>query len=956
MLIFECSAGLSRCQRTLAKSLNEFNFECIGSTQTDDEQVIAASLKQFSKLISAIEDERDNMLDRAHDQIVVPLEGFRKDAIGSVKEKKKQHDKKTAKFCTAQEKILSLSSKKPETVVVEADAALDMLKREYIHESLNYVLKIQEVQERIKFEFVEILLGFMSGWLVFYHLGHEVAEDAKEYMTDLQHKVQKTREGYTEFREIAKELKSKYMHFQLKPESEFTNQGYLYLMEKKAFTATWQKYYCTYKKENKQFTMLQYNQQIPGRIQSTPEKLTLASCIRCISDFEKRFCFDLTFDQKPTIVYTFQALSEKDRKVWLDAMDGKEPVYLTPGKSTNTVQEDEYILDEVGFAFVKKCIETLEKRGLEEEGLYRVSGVGTKINKLLQLGLDGKKTESERLTVFTEEQHLDVLESKTIASALKQYLRKLKEPLMTYRYFNGFLAAAKQEQHIQRISDVHALTHRLPKNHFEMLDIIVQHLKKVASKSHKNKMSIFNLGVVFGPTLLKASEDSLAAVLEIKFNNLVIEILIENYELIFKNQPGKSSDYVSRNSSLSPPFQRSSNYNYRESSAVGEQRSHYPQPIRVVAKSNYTDPIMSSSLQSIPNGVSLYHSTTSTTGSSNINQHGNRNHRFQGGNSQQSTPPSYSLYETKSSTNINQKSLSPIMRGGDASLSSRELSSVTNYLKSASPPTTLNNNSYQNAIYVQKQQFYNNVNKFARDNAPSATTNLSRSGGLLDSSYGTVTNQPLSQQLHNKSVHHNILTSSDTNLSKLFDRVHSSDESVCSSSSRDLNLISQQQQQQQQSQQNQQSQHHYPLYGTTRELNKSISGSNKQLNIWSDFPRQPQSQTQQPQTQPVPPQKIYNDVISTSHSNNNGSGHIPKKQERGHKDKDEIVKAKPYNIQQNCRVRTLYACLAENEGELSFEPNQIIINVCRSNEPGWLHGTLNGKSGLIPENYCEFLN
>jgi hypothetical protein len=66
-----------------------------------------------------------------------------------------------------------------------------MLKRDYMHESLNYVLKIQDVQERIKFEFVEILLGFMSGWLVFYHLGHEVAEDAKDYMTDLQHKVQK---------------------------------------------------------------------------------------------------------------------------------------------------------------------------------------------------------------------------------------------------------------------------------------------------------------------------------------------------------------------------------------------------------------------------------------------------------------------------------------------------------------------------------------------------------------------------------------------------------------------------------------------------------------------------------------------------------------------------------------------------------------------------------------------
>uniref|UniRef100_A0A182ICK5 Uncharacterized protein n=1 Tax=Anopheles arabiensis TaxID=7173 RepID=A0A182ICK5_ANOAR len=45
----------------------------------------------------------------------------------------------------------------------------------------------------------------------------------------------------------------------------------------------------------------------------------------------------------------------------------------------------------------------------------------------------------------------------------------------------------------------------------------------------------------------------------------------------------------------------------------------------------------------------------------------------------------------------------------------------------------------------------------------------------------------------------------------------------------------------------------------------------------------------------------------------------------------------------------------QNDGELSFEPNQIITNVRRSNEPGWLEGILNGKSGLIPENYVEIL-
>ena len=40
----------------------DFKFECIGSRQTDDELVIAGSLKEFGKLIAAIEDEKDRMV------------------------------------------------------------------------------------------------------------------------------------------------------------------------------------------------------------------------------------------------------------------------------------------------------------------------------------------------------------------------------------------------------------------------------------------------------------------------------------------------------------------------------------------------------------------------------------------------------------------------------------------------------------------------------------------------------------------------------------------------------------------------------------------------------------------------------------------------------------------------------------------------------------------------------
>lgn len=71
--------------------------------------------------------------------------------------------------------------------------------------------------------------------------------------------------------------------------------------------------------------MLPYNQ-ISGRTEAPPENLTLVQCTRRSSDFEKRFCFDLTFEQKPGQLFTFQALSEDDRKTWLNAMDGKEPV------------------------------------------------------------------------------------------------------------------------------------------------------------------------------------------------------------------------------------------------------------------------------------------------------------------------------------------------------------------------------------------------------------------------------------------------------------------------------------------------------------------------------------------------------------------------------------------------------------------------------------------------------
>lgn len=50
-------------------------------------------------------------------------------------------------------------------------------------------------------------------------------------------------------------------------------------------------------------------------------------------------------------------------------------------------------------------------------------------------------------------------------------------------------------------------------------------------------MTVSNLGVCFGPTLLRPEEETVASILDLKFYNIVVEILIDNYQRIFFSEP-----------------------------------------------------------------------------------------------------------------------------------------------------------------------------------------------------------------------------------------------------------------------------------------------------------------------------------------------------------------------------------------------------------------------------------
>lgn len=54
----------------------------------------------------------------------------------------------------------------------------------------------------------------------------------------------------------------------------------------------------------------------------------------------------------------------------------------------------------------------------------------------------------------------------------------------------------------------------------------------VCSHSEDNRMTPSNMAVVFGPTLMRAKEETVAAMLDIKFQNIVVEILIEEHKKV----------------------------------------------------------------------------------------------------------------------------------------------------------------------------------------------------------------------------------------------------------------------------------------------------------------------------------------------------------------------------------------------------------------------------------------
>ncbi|KAJ1341638.1 hypothetical protein BSLG_003750 [Batrachochytrium salamandrivorans] len=122
-----------------------------------------------------------------------------------------------------------------------------------------------------------------------------------------------------------------------------------------------------------------------------------------------------------------------------------------------------------------------------------------------------------------------------LTGALKLFFRELPEPLLPRHIYHQLIDAAKIGDDRMRLIQIHELVNTLEDAHYATLKCLAGHLWRVQSDSSVNKMSIGNLGIVWGPTLMD-SPDSGADASDLKYQSKAIETIVANFDHIFDTE------------------------------------------------------------------------------------------------------------------------------------------------------------------------------------------------------------------------------------------------------------------------------------------------------------------------------------------------------------------------------------------------------------------------------------
>ncbi|XP_045543388.1 unconventional myosin-IXb isoform X1 [Salmo salar] len=162
-------------------------------------------------------------------------------------------------------------------------------------------------------------------------------------------------------------------------------------------------------------------------------------------------------------------------------------------------------------------LEHVEMNGLYTEGIYRKSGSANRMKELHQL------METDPHAVCLEDYPIH-----TVTGLVKQWLRELPDPLMTFIHYNDFLRAVEHPEKQEQLHAIYKVLEQLPSACFNTLERLVFHLVRVSKEESHNRMSPNSLAIVFAPCILRCpdSADPLMSMRDVAKTTTCVEMLI----------------------------------------------------------------------------------------------------------------------------------------------------------------------------------------------------------------------------------------------------------------------------------------------------------------------------------------------------------------------------------------------------------------------------------------------
>ncbi|KAI7859913.1 hypothetical protein BDC45DRAFT_495288 [Circinella umbellata] len=172
---------------------------------------------------------------------------------------------------------------------------------------------------------------------------------------------------------------------------------------------------------------------------------------------------------------------------------------------------------------VEQCIDAVEARGMDYEGIYRKSG-GAAQMRTIQLAFERDLP----LDLDDDEEFNDIC---AVTSVLKHYFRKLPNPLLTFELYSKWIEVGTMDP-ASKHNAVIAILEQLPKANYDTLKVLICHLHRVHEQSSENLMTTRNLAVVFAPTLMR-DHDATRDLLDMSYKKATLEYLINQAMQLF---------------------------------------------------------------------------------------------------------------------------------------------------------------------------------------------------------------------------------------------------------------------------------------------------------------------------------------------------------------------------------------------------------------------------------------